>query len=217
MFNEQKELNSSQAISDESFPIDINMVEFQREWVLWENYQAKEGKIEDWKEQIKQVASFKDLLTFWQFWNNYECSIPKNFIFDGERFVYFFEEKRRIDGLNLFIKGITPTWEDEHNKGGRIVNVLWDIKEGYEEFLSAIENVWLDLVLMLLGESLPASKFINGIRLIDKSKFRQKSFYRIEIWLNAGIMMEETKDEFSKLKNFLGDKCHSTVEDKPIG
>lgn len=216
MINETKILDSSQAISEESIPIDVNLVEFQREWVLWENYQLKEGKFSSWEDSIKQIVCFKDLITFWQFWNNYHCSSPRNFIFDGERFAYFFEEKKRIDGLNLFFKGISPKWEDKHNDGGRILNVLYDIKDEFDEFLPAIETVWLDLVLMLIGESLPASKYINGIRLIDKSKFKHKSIYRIEIWLNPEVNDEKALEEYKSLKDFLQDKCGSIVEDKEI-
>ena len=56
--------------------------------------------------------------------------------FDGDRFVYFFKDKKRINGLNLFLKGITPKWEDSYNNGGRILNVLYDIKEYHDQFLS---------------------------------------------------------------------------------
>jgi hypothetical protein len=216
MINETKTLDTSQTITEESIPIDKDLVEFQREWVLWENYQMKDGKSIPWEESIKQIVSFKDVITFWQFWNNYHCANPKNFIFDGERFAYFFIEKKRIDGLNLFSKGISPKWEDSNNLGGRILNLLYDIKEEFEEFLSAIEKVWLEIVLMLIGESLPASRFVNGIRLIDKSKFKYKSMYRIEVWLSPSVNREENQEEFLKLKEFLKETCGSTVEDKEI-
>lgn len=214
MINDQSILDTSQAITESDFPIEISKVQFQRDWVFWENYQNRDGKTPSWEDSIKQIISFSDLLTFWQFWNNYYCNKPNNMFFDGDRFVYFFKDKKRIDGLNLFLKGITPKWEDVNNNGGRILNVLYDIKEDHDQFLSEIEKVWLDLVLMLLGESLPASKHINGIRFIDKCKHRQKALYRIELWLNPTI--NANLSEIEQLKDFLKSKCESEVEDKPI-
>lgn len=161
MINENKLSNTSQATDDIS-EIELTKVELKRVWIFWENYQFKEGgSSNNWDDSIKKVLSFSDLITFWQFWNNYPGAIPKNFVFDGERMVYYFENKRRIDGLNLFAEGIAPKWEDPQNSGGRILHLLYDIKQDLHEFLDLIEEYWLKLVLLLIGESLPASKYVS--------------------------------------------------------
>lgn len=160
MINEKRILDASQTIASDLTEIDKSMIEFQRTWVIWENYTPKEGVLE-YKDSIKEVTKFSDLLTFWQFWNNYPGSVPKNFVFDGERNVYFFEKRMRIDGLNLFAEGIVPKWEDKNNSGGRSLHLLYDIKQELDEFLDLLEKYWLDLVLMLLGESIPFSKYVS--------------------------------------------------------
>lgn len=165
MINETNISNTSQVEEDIS-QIELTKVEFKRVWIFWENYQSKESSNSNWDDSIKKVVSFSDLITFWQFWNNYPGAVPKNFVFDGERLVYYFENKKRIDGLNLFVDGVVPKWEDPQNSGGRILHLLYDIKQDLHEFLDVIEEYWLKLVLLLLGESLPASKYVSFIDII---------------------------------------------------
>lgn len=209
-------IKDAQDVDETTNQIDICKVEFNKTWILWENYQLKEGVILDWEKSFKKIIAFNDLITFWQFWNNYPCAIPKNFIYDGDKMTYFFNEKKRIDGLNVFAEGIMPKWEDSNNNGGRIVNLLYEIKENFTEFLDAIENYWLDLVLSVIGGSIPAAKHINGIRFIDKCKPRQKMLYRFEVWLNPSINRPEEEEELTRLKDYLRDNYGSEVEDKPI-
>jgi hypothetical protein len=165
MINETNNTDTSQA-TEEISEIELNKVEFQRSWVFWENYQQKEGGNSSWEDSIKKVVQFSDLITFWQFWNNYPGAVPKNFVFDGERLVYYFENKKRIDGLNLFVEGVVPKWEDPKNSGGRILHLLYDIKQDLHEFLFYMEESWLKLVLLLIGESMPASKYVSKVKLI---------------------------------------------------
>lgn len=164
MINENKdyETTSSSPKKDIS-EIDISKVKFARDWVFWENYQLKDNNPSNWEDSMKEVVEFSDLITFWQFWNNYPGSNPKNFVFDGEKLVYFFENKKRIDGLNLFVKGVVPKWEDSQNSGGRCLQLLYDVKIDLHEFLDVIGENWLKLVLMLIGESLPSSKHVRKI------------------------------------------------------
>lgn len=162
MFNENKNINKTSSSPEEDLlEVELSKVEFARDWVFWENYQPKENNnTSKWEESMKEVVEFSDLVTFWQFWNNYPGANPKNFVFDGERLVYFFEKKKRIDGLNLFVKGIAPKWEDSQNDGGRSLQLLYDVKMDLHEFLDVIGENWLRLVLLLIGESLPASKYV---------------------------------------------------------
>lgn len=172
MLNETVNIEKVQAVPEDSTKVERRLVEFQRTWVFWENYlidmsRMAEHKGNDWADQIKRVCSFSDLLTFWQFWNNYPGSHPKNLFFDGNRFMLFFDSKKRIDGLNLFTENISPKWEDSQNDGGRILQLQYEIKDlsnvgtETETFLNHMENYWLKLVLYLIGESIPCAHLVS--------------------------------------------------------
>lgn len=168
MNNETTFLDQVDAVPEDSKTVDKKLVEFQRTWVLWENYlQDKKADAEnadkdkDWNTQIKKVFSFNDLITFWQFWRAYPGSDPKDIFYDGERYIYFFHTKRRIEGLNLFNEGIQPEWEDPQNSKGRILQLQYEIKSDIDDFLALIKQFWLRLVLLLIGESLPCSKLVR--------------------------------------------------------
>ncbi len=171
MINETTILEKVHAIKEDSKIVEKKKTEFQRSWVFWENYlggttyedknNQNTGDNKDWGAQIKKVITFSDLITFWQFWNTYPGSKPKDIFFNGERFVQFFNSKKRIDGLNLFEENISPEWEDSQNSGGRILQLQYDIKDDLEGFLNCSEDYWLKLVLELIGESLPCSNLVR--------------------------------------------------------
>lgn len=171
MINEKTLLDESQAVKEDSLVVEKNKVSFQRTWVFWENYtqepmdkkEPQNNKDKDWNDQIKKIFSFSDLISFWQFWNNYPGSDPRNVFFDGERFMKYFESRKRIDGLNLFVENIAPQWEDSQNNGGKIIQLEYDISKDLTEFLDQIKETWLKIVLLLIGESLPCSNLVIKI------------------------------------------------------
>jgi hypothetical protein len=71
---------------EESGTVELSKVKFQRTWVIWENYEAKQGGQNlDWSQLIKKIFSFNDIISFWQFWNDYPGSNPSNIFYNGER------------------------------------------------------------------------------------------------------------------------------------
>jgi hypothetical protein len=70
---------------EESEIVEQSIVKLQRTWVFWENYESKTGEKLEWSESIKQVFSFNDIISFWQFLNNYPGSNPANIFYNGER------------------------------------------------------------------------------------------------------------------------------------
>ena len=66
--------------------------------------------------------------------------------------------------------GVSPKWEDENNKGGHILSSTYEIKENDKipDYLKFFQNLWMNLVLMVLGESLEASNYVEIIIYIDK-------------------------------------------------
>jgi hypothetical protein len=71
---------------DESTEVELSKVKLQRTWVFWENYESKEkNKSLDWSQMMKPIFSFNDIISFWQFWNEYPGSNPSNIFYNGER------------------------------------------------------------------------------------------------------------------------------------
>ncbi len=70
---------------EESSTVDESLVKLQRKWVIWENYESKSGDKLEWSQSIKKVFSFDDIISFWQFLNNYPGSNPANIFYNGER------------------------------------------------------------------------------------------------------------------------------------
>ena len=69
-------------------------------------------------------------------------------------------------------------------------------------FYSSATKNWNKLMLGLLGETLPSSEFINGIRFVDKSNLGKKTMFRFEIWANKYISKEQILEskEFYKIE-----------------
>ena len=214
--------------------LDKNLVTFASKWVIWENYlevpdensKDKNRKENNYENLIKKICVFEDLITFWQFWNNYPGSDITNIFYDGSRIALFFDTKLRIEGLNLFKLGIDPKWEDKQNKGGKVIQISFDIYKDLQSFLSEIGNYWMKLMLWVCGGSLPCAHLvsyifiqINGVRFVDKSKAKMKILYRFEIWIHNSYHNDYNMQNhhLDKLKTFLKSELGDiTMEDKPI-
>ena len=151
-----------------------------------------------------------------QFWNQYPGNETKSIFFDGEYIKYFFKGKYRISAINLFVKGIRPEWEDENNKDGNTLILEYTLKEYNETFYSLVTQKWLKLMLGLLGEIIPYSNKINGIRFVDKSRIAKNNnkiiIFRFEIWAGKSITEKEIEELKEKLFSEFG--CKATI--KPI-
>ncbi len=62
-----------------------------------------------------------------------------------------------------------------------------------ENFYFIISKIWNKIIIGLIGESLFNSKFINGIRFVDKTILNKKSMFRFEIWVNKNLPEDEVK------------------------
>ena len=63
--------------------------------------------------------------------------------------------------MNLFEEGIIPVWEHSKNKGGKVFQMEYQIKEGLNDFLFEIEKAWANMVLKTIGESIIGSDFVS--------------------------------------------------------
>ena len=197
-------------IENQSIPIkESNLIEekkvkLNREWSFWENYEPKEKnqKNLDYSMLLKNIYSFNDLISFWQFWNKYPGSTPSKIFYNSEVIRYFFREKYRIIAMNLFQSGIRPEWEDEKNKRGKVLTLEYLVSTDLDKFMETVEKTWTYLMLSLIGENLFYSQYINGIRFIDKTQIGggKRIMFRFEVWTNKNI----TEEELTSLKEYLG-------------
>jgi len=191
-------------IIEESDTIEKEKVLLKRSWSFWENYDSKDKKEKkDYSKLLKEIYTFNDIISFWQFWNKYPGSNTKNIFFNGENIKYFFKEKLRIIAMNLFESGIRPEWEDSKNKKGKVLTQEYLIETGLEQFLTEITEIWIKLICYLIGEIIPHCNNINGIRFVDKAKFGyyKSTIFRIEIWVNSQMNVQDVEE----LKKYLFD------------
>ena len=191
-------------IIEESGTIEKEKVLLKRSWSFWENYDLKDKKEKkDYSKLLKEIYTFNDIISFWQFWNKYPGSNTKNIFFNGENIKFFFKEKLRIIAMNLFESGIRPEWEDSKNKKGKVLTQEYLIETGLEQFLTEITEIWIKLICYLIGEIIPHCNNINGIRFVDKAKFGyyKSTIFRIEIWVNSQMNVQDVEE----LKKYLFD------------
>ena len=155
--------------------LDINSLKNEKEkfqlnrsWSFWENYESKSHEEKNYSKLLKEIFSFKDLISFWQFWNKYPGSDTKQIFYNGENIKYFFKEKYRIIAMNLFEKGIKPEWEDNKNKGGKVLILEYIINEELEQFLNLVNQSWINLICYLIGETLPYCESIMELDSLIK-------------------------------------------------
>jgi hypothetical protein len=194
---------------EESDTIEEDKVLLNRSWTFWENYEAKN---KDKSYLIKEIYTFDNIISFWQFWNRYPGNDTKAIFYNGEYMKYFFKEKYRISAINLFQKGIRPEWEDDRNKNGYTLMLEYIVKDNIEQFYTLVTEKWVKLMCFLIGETIPYSNNINGIRFVDKTKFgyNKSIVFRFEIWVDSSIKENEVDELKKKLSTEFG--CMATVK-----
>ena len=194
-------MEESEPKMEKSLEKDKEKVPLNRSWSFWENYESKNHEEKNYSKLLKEIFTFNDLIPFWQFWNKYPGSDAKQIFYNGGQIKYFFKDKYRIIAMNLFEKGIKPEWEDNKNKGGNVLILEYIINEELEQFLNIVNKSWIKLMCYLIGETLPHSEFVNGVRFVDKNKTSKikNIVFKFEVWANSSL---EPK-ELDELKEFL--------------
>ena len=204
----------SDAKLEESETIEKEKILLKRSWSFWENYESKNKTEKDYSKLLKEIYTFNDIISFWQFWNKYPGNDTKQIFFNGEHVKYFFKEKYRIIAMNVFEKGIRPEWEDTKNQKGNVLTLEYVVDSGLDVFLPKVTELWVKLLLYLIGETLPYSNNINGIRFCDKTKFgyNKNVIFKFELWVNSKMKEEELEELKKHLTSEFG--CSGTI--KPI-
>ena len=205
---------------EESETIEWEKVSLNRSWSFWENHEPKNknknqssSKV-DYSETVKEIYTFDNILSFWQFWNKYPGKKSREIFYDGECLKYFFKEKYRITAMNIFEKGIKPEWEHDKNKKGKILSLEYIVGEKLNDFFCKADELWIKLIILLIGETLPHGNNINGIRFVDKTKmgYHISIMFKFEIWVNKDMKEEELEEIKKILSKEFG--CLGTI--KPI-
>ena len=193
----------------ESDTIEKEKILLNRPWSFWENYEEK-SKDKNYSESFEEIYTFDNIISFWQFWNKYPGNDTRKIFYNGEFIRYFFKEKYRITAMNIFKKGIKPEWEDENNKKGNILTLSYLIDKDLETFLTKINELWIKLILLLIGETIPFSDNINGIRFVDKTRLNKSVIFKFEVWVNKFMKEEELNEIKQYLFNIFG--CEGTIK-----
>ena len=205
------ESNKSEDIPESSV-IEKEKVKLNRAWSFWENYAAKNKTDFGYSDSLKEIYTFDDIISFWQFWNKYPGNDTKKIFYNGDYITYFFKEQYRIIAMNVFAKGIEPEWEDEKNKKGHVFILGYDPKSELDKFLFSVTKTWIKLIITLIGEQLPYTEKINGIRFVDKTKLGKAVTFKFEVWVNSSM----NQKEIDELKDFFTNNfCSGTIV-KPI-
>ncbi len=203
---EEKQLDSK---LEESETIELDKVLLRRSWSIWETYEArKSGK--GYSESLEEIYTFDNIISFWQFWNKYPGNDIRKIFYDGENIKYFFKEKYRIIAMNIFETGIKPEWEDKKNQEGSILTLEYIIDKDLNQFLSIANDLWINLISILIGETIPFSNNVNGIRFVDKTKINKSVIFKFEIW--ASKLMKEEELEKIKLDLSKSFGCKGTIK-----
>jgi len=147
----------------------------QNEWTLW---YLESDRTKSWEELQNDITSFETVEDFWSLYNHIKLA----------------SEIKVGSDYSLFKKGIRPMWEDEANiKGGR-----WVITLGRQYRRSDLDNLWLDVLLCLIGETFDHSDQICGAVVNIRTKAD-----KISVWTADGSNKEAVMEIGYKLKESL--------------
>jgi len=157
-----------------------------RQWSLWYLIPDRfTNKNADWKEFLHSIHDFSSIEDFWSVYNSVEkpATLPK-----GCRYY-------------IFKKGISPLWEDKHNKGGNEISFLINNDTNKE----IVSDIFEKVLFSIIGETLPESTSVNGVEFTTRV-----NNYRITIW--TGHVSQESLSTISNaLCSILGRKEPNSV------
>uniref|UniRef100_T1GNT1 eIF-4F 25 kDa subunit n=1 Tax=Megaselia scalaris TaxID=36166 RepID=T1GNT1_MEGSC len=149
----QEDINGHLVVPEALAPDCLIKHPLQNQWTLW---YLEADRSKSWEDLQNEISTFDTVEDFWSLYH----------------YIKLASEIRPGSDYSLFKKGIRPMWEDEANKnGGR-----WMITLNRAAH-SDIDNLWLDVILCLIGESFEHSDQICGAVINNRSKA-----FKISIW-----------------------------------
>jgi translation initiation factor 4E len=132
---------------------------------------------------MKELCAFKTIEDFWRYFNH--LPRPSEVFFDGENRKRIGPDQKIVEEYSLFKQGIEPEWGDPKN----VIGGEWFCRQFFHS--DVLDLYWQNLVLGVIGETIedgideqnPMSSYVNGARVVDKSK--NFPMFKIELWLNT--------------------------------
>jgi len=157
--------------------------ELNSEWCLWWRFQSGKSRMYD-ASQLQEVFTFKNMNTFSQIYNASVLGKISSFMNAEKKMTRGNSEKDiefqnlPIDCLMLFRGSVRPEWEDPKNaKGGHFMVELTNPDA------DCSDELWKELSMCLVGEIWESSQYVNGLRILHKTKGDKKSYLKFEIWI----------------------------------
>nr|ARD09182.1 eukaryotic translation initiation factor 4E-1d2 [Amphidinium carterae] len=162
-----------EATEDDAECIDMPL---KFKWSVWE--QRVQDKKSEYSAATKEAASFDSVSSFWSCWSH----IPQpSQLLSGRSFARQDNgATTRVDALMIFRDGIRPQWEDPANiEGGHVEIKLYPKLGG-----GAIDELWNNTVMGVIGGTIQPTDMVAGVRLVDKLNHKTRPMLRIELWFN---------------------------------
>ncbi|KAJ6646905.1 Eukaryotic translation initiation factor 4E1, partial [Pseudolycoriella hygida] len=113
--------------------------QLRHQWTLW---YLDNDRNKSWEEKQNEVSTFDTVEDFWSLYNEIKLA----------------SELQPGNDYSLFKNNIRPMWEDPANaNGGR-----WILSMYTPQQLSSLNNLWLNVMLCLIGECVDYADDING-------------------------------------------------------
>jgi len=158
-------------------------MELSSKWSLYLHYKDL-GRL--YNDNIEKLIDIFDIETFWRTFNN----IPK--IYDIFSDGINTKKIKRVDATpcaySFFRNDVFPCWEDPMNTNG----FEYSIRNGAD--LNKLHDEWMECILNLIGNKESIMSHINGIRVVDCTKY-SSVLYRMEIWVDN----ENYKSDIEKI------------------
>eukprot|EP00375_Theileria_parva_P002621 XP_765302.1 translation initiation factor E4 [Theileria parva strain Muguga] len=174
-FNKNTEDHAKLSELFESTTINLDTpLSLKNKWVIWEQIvKMPEHSQNDYKEHTKPLVSFDSVQAFWNLWFN----IPQpSELATNKRLA-----RECSDGSEHFVDAIMDGGHFDYRFRPTDVQQL------------TVDEYWNNIILGLVGSTIPLCEFINGVRLVDKLSSRFPVL-RIEVWFkNLGEANDPTQ------------------------
>ncbi|TDG43137.1 hypothetical protein AWZ03_010429 [Drosophila navojoa] len=188
ILNEKQELLKERDHELESMPEEQSEQTYKIEykhplehvWTLW---YLENDRTKHWKDMLNEITQIDSIETFWGLY--YTIKTPSELKIGSDYY--------------MFKHGIQPMWEDEANiKGGR-----WLFTVG-KSSKYALDRIWLDILLMMVGESFEYASEICGAVVNIRAKSN-----KISVWTANGTNELAVLEIGFKLKTLLHLQSHN--------
>jgi len=140
----------------------------------WVVYFHSKNTTKLYNDNTLKLIEIDNIATFWGTFNN--IPKPTQMFYDGVNAKILKSTGETPGAISFFRKNVFPAWEDKYNIDG----FEWSIKRFNDK---NIDNMWINLLVSIIGGEFEHSEILNGVRIVDCS-YEYKIIYRIEFWFS---------------------------------